>query len=133
MVAWFTLPNFTLKPCAKMTNPKLIRELLITGRDIIVHNPYNPIFDGFSTAAIICINECACAIETYELDSDATRLNKGLILASIDFLQRWETWLGGVKYPSFQHNSTHTFHAMLIRFAKGAVKSWRIWRIDLQK
>ena len=114
----------------------MLREVLdhvVAIRSILAKEPPNKPFDGLHTAALIFLDEIIIAMEDYFVLPDDSKLNKDLILAGIDFLQRWETWLDAVKYPDFEHGATRTFHAMIIRFSKGIVKSWRIWKIDLTK
>lgn len=80
-----------------------------------------------------CIVEVVTALETHNLNRDAARLNRELISAAMDFNQRWENWLSNLPYGRFRHPSSRVFHEFLLRFSKGSVKYWRIWRIDISK
>lgn len=76
---------------------------------------------------------CAGGLDKYFVSGDPAELHKDLISAAMDFLQRWENWIDGLQPGDLTHSASKTFHQMLLRFTKGAVKSWRIWKIDLQK
>ena len=81
-------------------------------------------------AASVLLKESASAIETYSISQDGAQLNRALITSSMSFLRKWEAWLNATGPNGFNHISAYIFHEFLLRFAKGMVKSWRIWRTD---
>lgn len=107
-----------------------IAENLRNIRKTIRLYPFSAVFSGLLISVDTLLSESILALDSYCQDGDIARLNKTLVLAAIDFLQRWESWLE--TRPVFNHAS-HIFHAFLIRHLKGIVKSWRIWKIDLTK
>jgi hypothetical protein len=58
---------------------------------------------------------------------DSDRITRELILALMDFLQRWERWTS--RTPVLRDN-TKSLHELAIRYCKGTVKHLRAWRID---
>ena len=94
-----------------------------------------PVYSPFKSHCVLFLRDCARAIGDHVTSgsADKTKLNRDLITVSMEFTQRWDDWLDGIKYPDFPHAATKTFHQMLLRFSKGAVKAWRCWLIDLQK
>ena len=94
-----------------------------------VSTPNRPLFD----AGKVALKESIAALEAYFLTPDAARCNKELICAAMDFSQKWETWIEGLGPGSLKHAPSKVFHEFLLRFFKGCVKAWRIWRIDLAK
>ena len=92
--------------------------------------PASAVYRPLIEAAVIFLREASVTLD-YPIDK--VKMNRDLILSSLDFLQRWETWLDGLKSGSFQYSATRIFHEMLIRFSKGAIKAYRCWRIDILK
>ena len=81
-------------------------------------------------AAITFLKECTAAFDSYTSVPDPDSLHKSVILSALDLLQRWENWLASA---TFQHIASRVFHEFLLRFSKGMVKSYRIWRLDSLK
>lgn len=81
-------------------------------------------------AGLAALTECSAVGHKYANgEIDGTGLHRGLILAVMDFSLKWETWLdSGVR---FRHTATLVFHRLLLRAVKGAIKRWRLWRVDL--
>ena len=90
---------------------------------------YNPL----AYAGKVFLEETARVLDEYFITADIDKLNRGIILAGMDFTLRWESWINGLHASQLKHPATKTFHQFLLRFAKGALKSHRCWRIDLQK
>jgi hypothetical protein len=76
------------------------------------------------------MKEISTALGWFSITSDADKFNKDLIISAMDFCQRWETWLSKLQHTDLQHRSTKIFHEFLLRYIKGCVKYYRIWRID---
>ena len=79
------------------------------------------------------LREITVALDVYFVNKNSPDLHKGVILASLDFIQRHETWIDTLKPGDLGSGASKIFHSSLLRFAKGMVKAYRIWRIDLQK
>lgn len=106
-----------------------VRTILIDLADIIEEESFD-VYRPLADAAVILLRESANAI-TNPIDS--VQMNKDLIIAAMDFNQRYETWLANIRNNELGHYSERTFHEMLLRFSKGSVKAWRCWRIDKLK
>lgn len=65
---------------------------------------------------------------TYYVRVERGPLHQGLIESIWDFVSEWERWQD--TKPEFKYYHTKLLHAYLLRFAKGALKAYRIWRID---
>jgi len=61
------------------------------------------------------------------------RFHREVIMASMEFLQIYETWIDALKPPDFKHAASKVFHCMILRHTKGIIKAYRIWQIDLRK
>lgn len=84
-------------------------------------------------AACRTLLDASKSLDDFESHKDSERLNRDLIGAGMDFIQQWEHWLAGIHEPQLAHSASKRFHQFMIRYAKGVLKSWRIWRIDLRK
>jgi hypothetical protein len=84
-------------------------------------------YAGMVSAGLFFLNDISTALYNY---TDNDRMHRDLITAAMDFTQRWETWIGQIKPEDLKHPASKAFHEMLLRLSKGAVKAYRIWRID---
>lgn len=81
------------------------------------------------TSGLVTLRRLTEAGHRFEETGDAAVFNQNLVLALMDFLLLWETWLDtGVR---FRHSATMVFHRILLRATKGIVKRWRLWRVDI--
>ena len=84
-------------------------------------------------AAIIAFHETILACESYFATQDIHRLHQDIIMTGMNFTMRWEIWIGTLGPCSLKSAASKTFHEYLLRFSKGALKAWRIWKIDAAK
>ena len=84
-------------------------------------------------AGMVALREIVSALDMYFITKDSAKLHQELISAGMNFTTRWDVWLQTVRPGDLKSNSAKIFHEYLLRFAKGALKSYRIWRIDLSK
>ena len=96
------------------------------------YNP-SPVYEPLVGAACRSLLDAAGALKDYELHKDSERLNRYLIGAAMDFTQQWDDWFKSLEAPQLRHPSSKMFHSFLLRYVKGALKSWRCWRIDIRK
>lgn len=89
----------------------------------------NSRYAPMTSAGVIMLHEIEVAITVYRYNPDRNTLNRHIIMAALDFVQRWETWLETVRFES---KDTRMFHDFLLRFSKGSIKAYRGWNIDLQ-
>ena len=96
---------------------------------------YKPtaVYEPLVAAACRSILDCANSLNFYEAHKDSERLNRDLIGAVMDFVQQWDDWYNSLENCQLKHASSKMFHSYLLRYAKGALKAWRCWRIDLRK
>ena len=88
-----------------------------------------PLYD----AGILALKEISFALDNYFVDRLENKLHQDIIIAGMNFVTRWERFLSNLHSGSFSFGATKTFHEYLLRFIKGALKYYRIWRLDLQK
>ena len=93
----------------------------------------DPAYRALAEAGRIFLEEITRVLDKYFISADADKLNRGIIMAGMDFTLRWESWINNLHASQLKHPATKTFHQFLLRFAKGALKSHRCWRIDLNK
>lgn len=86
----------------------------------------------FYDAVLILLKECNLAFDSYYVDRLSDKLHQDLIIAGMNFTTRWERYTVALKAGDFQNSASKTFHEYLLRFSKGALKYYRIWRIDLK-
>ena len=79
---------------------------------------------------IILAHRLLCATNDENRDN---RFHREVITASMEFLQIYENWIDALKPPDLKHAASKVFHCMILRHAKGIVKAYRIWQIDLKK
>ena len=84
-------------------------------------------------AGMVALREIVNALEMYFITKDSTKLHQELISAGMNFTTRWDIWLQTLSPGDLKWNSAKVFHEYLLRFTKGALKSYRIWRIDTAK
>ena len=82
-------------------------------------------------AGLIAFRDAINALDTYFVTQNATKVHQELITVGMEFCARWERWIAGLRCGSLESAATKTFHEYLLRFTKGALKAYRIWRIDL--
>ena len=91
------------------------------------------VFRPLAGYGVTCARSCSTALDEYFLSGDSEKLQKELMLACLDFTQQWESWLDNIHSGDLKFGASKVFHSMLLRFVKGCLKYWRIWRIDIQK
>ena len=92
-----------------------------------------PVYEPLVGAACRVLLDCSNSLHFYEAHMDGERLNRDLIGIAMDFVQQWDNWFNALEAPQLKHSSSKMFHSYLLRYVKGVLKSWRIWRIDLRK
>jgi len=93
-------------------------------QQVSVTNTYKPLLDATCQMLVSVADAC----DVYFIDVDNKVLNDTLLLTVMDFTQRWELWIATQRF-----SPEKTLHEFLLRFSKGAIKSWRIYRIDSHK
>lgn len=88
----------------------------------------SPDYILFAVALSQFLGEASTAL-TYSSDR-VLALHQSLISSSLDFIQRWDDWAASML---FEKRATKILHEFLIRFSKGTIKAYRIWKIDTQK
>ena len=88
----------------------------------------SPEFRDLYSAALVLLAEISDSM----LSHDKVELHRRIILASMDFTQRWEMWIDSSS-ESLKYKYSKAFHEYLLRYVKGCIKGYRIWRIDLQR
>jgi len=92
-------------------------------------------YRGIHDAVSILVTECVAALERYkEGHSTQQTLTKEVVMGCMDFNERWNEWIIVSGNTAFKKpHYTKVFHEYLLRFAKGMIKAWRCWNIDLHK
>lgn len=112
----------------KIPTRSRIRTILVDLADIIYEESETlGVYKPLASAAAVLLRESANAI-TNPISSD--QMQKDLILSALDFSHRWEEWLHKLKYDDLDHKATRVLHEMLLRFFKGAIKNWRVWKMN---
>jgi hypothetical protein len=90
-----------------------------------VQPEFRPVYDD----SVARLNQCLQAGRRYLQTDDSKTFNREIVLILMDFLLVWETWLkSGIK---FQHKASYVFHSIMLRTAKGIIRRWRLWQIDM--
>lgn len=115
---------------------KSIHEIILTNLsntldDLGDYRPPDPKYRELLGAGVIMGSEVLKAVDEHHTGGDNERLNRDLISAAMFFLERWESWIKGLSAPDLKHRSSKIFHEFLLRYAKGIVKAWRGWRVDI--
>lgn len=84
-------------------------------------------------ALLLAYRDILTTLDKYFISYDCTELHKDLITIGLDFIQRWEIWTNNLSRGDMRSGASKLLHISLIRFSKGIIKSYRIWRIDTQK
>ena len=82
---------------------------------------------------LLLLQEVISALETFFCTQDVEQLHRGLIFCGLDFTERWSLWITSLKSDSLQSGAEKILHEHLLRLTKGALKAYRIWRIDRYK
>ena len=98
-----------------------------------IESPVPAQYKSLYDAGIIALHEVILACETSFVTRNVTRLHQDLITAGLNFIARWEIWVGELTCGSLKSAASKTFHEYLMRFSKGVLKAYRIWLIDLHK
>ena len=93
----------------------------------------NPAQQEIYDAGMIALRDVIEALDTYYISINSVRLHQDLITIGMDFTLRWESWISTLGPGSLKSASSKLFHEYLLRFTKGALKYYRIWRIDSNK
>lgn len=109
------------------TNPRKI--ILFHLKEISKQLPYVQVDIKYRTLYVAVVDLFTGTIEVLDSGEPSNNSQQQIILLCMDFLLKWEQWL--VSGPKFLHKVTLRFHWLLLRAAKGTVKRWRIWRMDL--
>lgn len=115
----------------KIPTRSRLRTILVDLSDIIEEESvsvraHKPLAD----AAVIFLREASNAVGN---PIDNAQMSKDLVISALDFSQRWENWLNGLKYGDLEHPATKVLHEMLLRLFKGYIKAYRCWLIDTRK
>ena len=94
-----------------------------------VPNTHVPIY----AAGIILLREIVVALDVYFIAQDETKMHQEFISAGMNFITRWEIWLDALQPGSLRCVDSKVFHEYLLRFCKGILKAYRVWRIDFTK
>ncbi len=109
-------------------------ENFTTGVEIeIVTHGIDSVYSPLAKAAIDGSRTVTSAMNGYFVSGDAEKFHREVISALMDFTQIYDDWIKVLQSPDLKHAASKTLHSMLLRYAKGAVKAYRCWKIDCQK
>jgi hypothetical protein len=85
-------------------------------------------------AGLLLSKDISAVLDKFYITKNKKQLHEDLITAGIAFQHRWQEWLDRSTLETFRYYpASKLFHEQLLRWYKGAIKTYRIWLIDLAK
>ena len=108
----------------------LSKHLQALNADLKKQNWKTPEQAQFAGIVSILLEDIISELDGYFIAADSDRAQRDIISSCMDFTARWEVWL---ESTHFQAPASKVFHEQILRWVKGSLKAWRIWRIDSLK